>query len=136
MLFGTRPKNKRRQALRTVSRVCMSAIFVQSGWSVLRDPGHRPQLAAKLGIPHPEPATTLTRANGGVMAMSGAALALGLRPRVAASVLTASLVPTTLAGHRFWEQEDAQARTQQRIHFLKNVAMMGGLLFVAVEADD
>jgi putative oxidoreductase len=127
--------DKRRQVVRTVARVFISAIFVNSGWSVLRDPGHRPQLAAKLGIPHPEPATALTRANGGVMAASGAALALGLKPRVAASVLTASLVPTTLAGHRFWEQEDAQARNQQKIHFLKNVAMLGGLLFVAADAE-
>jgi putative oxidoreductase len=113
----------------------MSAIFVQSGWSVLQDPGHRPHLAAKLGIPHPEPATTLTRVNGGAMAVGGAALGLGIKPRVAAAVLAASLVPTTLAGHRFWEQEDEQGRNQQRIHFLKNVAMLGGLLFMATEAE-
>ena len=43
-------------------------------------------------------------------------------------MLAASLVPTTAAGHRFWEESDPTARAQQRIHFFKNVSMLGGLL--------
>jgi len=39
-------------------------------------------------------------------------------------------VPTTLAGHRFWEEEDEAARAQQTVQFLKNAAMMGGLLLI------
>jgi hypothetical protein len=42
-------------------------------------------------------------------------------------------VPTTLAGHRFWEVQDKQERAQQRIHFLKNVAILGGLLITAAD---
>ncbi len=42
-----------------------------------------------------------------------------------------SLVPTTLAGHRFWDESDASSRAAQRIHFLKNVSMLGGLLIAA-----
>jgi uncharacterized membrane protein YphA (DoxX/SURF4 family) len=42
-----------------------------------------------------------------------------------------SLVPTTLAGHPFWHEADQAARAQQRIHFLKNVAMLGGLILAA-----
>jgi putative oxidoreductase len=47
----------------------------------------------------------------------------------------ASLVPTTLAGHRFWEVTDKQARAAQRIHFLKNVAMLGGLILAATDLE-
>ena len=36
----------------------------------------------------------------------------------------------TLAGHRFWGEEDPPARGEQTIQFLKNAAMMGGLLLV------
>jgi hypothetical protein len=41
------------------------------------------------------------------------------------------LVPTTYAGHRFWETDDKQERMQQRIHFLKNLSILGGLLIAA-----
>ncbi len=61
---------------------------------------------------------------------AGVMLAAGIVPRLAAAVLAGSLVPTTLAGHRFWAEEDARARATQRIQFLKNVAMLGGLLLV------
>ncbi len=124
-----------RRALRLVGRVLASGIFIQSGWSVFREPGQRPQLAARIGIPHPEPATTLTRLNGAAMSAGGAALAVGMMPRVAATVLASSLVPTTLAGHRFWEQTDQQARRQQQIHFLKNLSMLGGLLLFIAQQD-
>ncbi len=40
---------------------------------------------------------------------SALALATGRAPRLAATVLAASLVPTTLAGHRFWEESDPTA---------------------------
>jgi hypothetical protein len=36
-------------------------------------------------------------------------------------------VPTTLAGHWFREEDDPKVRDGQTIHFLKNVAMPGGL---------
>ena len=49
--------------------------------------------------------------------------------------LAASLVPTTLAGHRFWELEDPAQRTQQKLHFFKNVSMLGGLIIAAGDTD-
>jgi uncharacterized membrane protein YphA (DoxX/SURF4 family) len=49
-------------------------------------------------------------------------------PRVAALVLAGSLVPTTLAGHRFWEEDDPKTRAAQQLQFLKNTSMLGGLL--------
>ncbi len=58
---------------------------------------------------------------------------MGWWPRLSAAVLAGTLVPTTLAGHRFWEIEDKQERAQQRIHFLKNVTMLGGLLIAAAD---
>lgn len=48
-------------------------------------------------------------------------------------MLAGTLVPTTLAGHRYWEIEDKQERAQQRIHFLKNLTMLGGLLIAAAD---
>ena len=62
-------------------------------------------------------------------------LATGRMPRISSAVLAASLVPTTLAGHRFWEEEDPQKKAMQRIHFFKNASMLGGLLLAAVDTE-
>ena len=34
---------------------------------------------------------------------------------------------------RIWEEKDPQAKAQQRIHFFKNVSMLGGLLLASVD---
>ena len=73
----------------------------------------------------------LVRLNGIVQVGAGVALATGTVPHLAALALACSLVPTTIAGHPFWREHDPGARAGQRIHFLKNVAMLGGLLLAA-----
>ena len=50
-------------------------------------------------------------------------------------LLGLSLIPTTLAGHRFWEEQDEMRRAQQRIHFFKNLSMLGGLMLAAVDTE-
>jgi uncharacterized membrane protein YphA (DoxX/SURF4 family) len=77
----------------------------------------------------------LVRVNGAVMVLGGLMLSSGRMPRLAAAALAATLVPTTLGGHAFWEIEDPQQRAQQRIHFLKNVAMFGGLMLAATDTE-
>ncbi|MGH7316915.1 MAG: hypothetical protein ACREJS_11700, partial [Candidatus Rokuibacteriota bacterium] len=67
---------------------------------------------------------TLTRGQTVAVAL----LATGKITRLAADILAATLVPSTAAGHRFWEEDDPAVRANQRVHFLKNVSMMGGLL--------
>ena len=81
----------------------------------------------------PDKTEEAVRINGAVQAVAGTMLALGWWPRLSAFTLAATLVPTTLAGHRFWEAEDEQERRQQRIHFLKNVSMLGGLLIASAD---
>ena len=62
-------------------------------------------------------------------------LALNKFPRLASTALAASLVPTTLAGHRFWEETDEQQRAQQQVHFFKNVSLLGGLMIAAADTE-
>jgi putative oxidoreductase len=50
-------------------------------------------------------------------------------------VLAASLIPTTAAGHRFWEVEDKAQRSQQKLHFFKNLSVMGGLIIAAGDTE-
>lgn len=117
-----------RGAPEALGRVLLAGMFVHGGWSAFKQPGRRAGAAERLGLPKPE---LMVRANGAAMLLGGGAMALGILPRAAALGLIASLVPTTLAGHPFWTEEDEAARRQQMIHFLKNLGLMGGLVLVA-----
>ncbi|MBL8929376.1 MAG: DoxX family protein [Kineosporiaceae bacterium] len=119
--------------LRRAGLVGLAAPFVVMGWSGATEPGGRVALAASLGIPSPEVAV---RFNGAAMVAGGLALATGVLPRAAALGLAASLVPTTLAAHSYWRTEDPKMRTINRIQFLKNLGLLGGLVAVAAAPRD
>ena len=51
----------------------------------------------------------------------------GWQTRLAAFLLFVYLIPTTLVFHNFWAFEGAKQQDQM-FHFLKNLAIMGGLL--------
>jgi putative oxidoreductase len=116
---------------RTVSRVLLAAPFVWLGYEAAAEPGGRVDLAAAMGVPNPEAAV---RFNGAAMVAGGVALGLGVLPRIAAAGLAASLVPTTMAGHAFWTHDDPGARKANRIQFLKNLGLLGGLVATAGSA--
>jgi uncharacterized membrane protein YphA (DoxX/SURF4 family) len=85
--------------------------------------------------PVPTDPATLVKINAITQIGAAAALATGRSPRVASAVLAASLVPTTIAGHSFWEEGDPQVKAVQRVQFFKNVSMLGGLLLAAVDTE-
>jgi uncharacterized membrane protein YphA (DoxX/SURF4 family) len=112
--------------LRRTGQLLLGAMFVKLGYDAAREPGHRVDRAAELGLGDPELAV---RFNGWAMVAGGAALMLDRLPRLAAAGLVASLVPTTVAGHAFWNAE-GQNRNAQTVQFLKNTGLAGGLLCV------
>ena len=86
-------------------------------------------------MPLPTDPATLVRINSGVQIAGALTLATGRAPRLSAAVLAATLLPTTAAGHRFWEVDDKAQRTQQQLHFFKNVSLAGGLIIAAGDTD-
>jgi uncharacterized membrane protein YphA (DoxX/SURF4 family) len=124
-----------------IGRPMLAAMFVVGGADSLQHPEQKAatamnvtsRIAGPLGLP--DDPVTLVRWNAGVQVVGGAMLATGTLPRLAALALAGSLVPTTLAAHRFWDIDDPKQRTVQRIQFLKNLAMLGGLV-LAVGARD
>ena len=135
---GAGGKLSRMAVLRAVARPMLASIFIVQGYNTMRhpdrvvkkaDPVVRP-IAERVSFV-PDDTEQAVRLNGAVQLAAGTLLALGWLPRLSALTIAGTLVPTTAAGHRFWEFDDDQERAQQRIHFLKNVAMFGGLLIAA-----
>lgn len=119
----------------------MAGVFIIGGIEALRHPQPKAPVADPVVSPVndrlrrfglPDDPEQLVKVNAGVQVVGGVLLATGILARPAALALAASLVPTTLAGHPFWKQ-DGSERGKQQTHFLKNVAMFGGLLTAALD---
>src|SRR6478672_5023575 len=120
--------------VRRLARPMLAATFVKGGLASLRHPPARAEIAAPViharadPVGLPDDAELLVRANGDAMVAAGILFGLGGLPRLSAVVLAASLVPTTYAGHAFWQEKDQAKRAAQTTHFLKNLGLLGGLL--------
>ncbi|TDV48025.1 DoxX family protein [Actinophytocola oryzae] len=131
--------------LRRIARPMLAAVFVSGGIDTLRNPKPRVAAAApaidkaveqvgdKLPAQVPTDPEMLVKINAAAQVGAGVLFGLGKFPRLSAFVLAASLAPTTVAGHRFWEQEDPASRAAQRTHFLKNLGLLGGLIIAAAD---
>jgi len=131
---------------RVIARPMLASMFLVGGFGAVRNPDKMAPRAQTITdrlvpllqkvVPQlPSDPATLVRINGGVQLVAGAALASGRAPRLSAAALALSLVPTTAAGHRFWEESDPAARAQQRLHFFKNVSMLGGLIIASGDTE-
>jgi putative oxidoreductase len=125
--------------VRRVARPMLAAVFMTGGLDALLHPTERAKVAAPMvtkmseNLSVPNDPDLMVRANGATMLAGGTMLALGRFPRLAALVLALSLIPTTYAGHAFWTVKDPAAKTKQRVQFLKNIGLLGGLLLAAVD---
>lgn len=124
--------------VRTIARTLLAGIFLLGGWESLQKPKSKvgaaedaAPLAEKVGLPtDPE---QLVKINGAVQLGGGIMLMAGWMPRLAALLLAASLVPTTVSTHRFWEIRDPEQRRAQLMHALKNGSILGGLIMTALD---
>jgi putative oxidoreductase len=113
-----------------VGRLLVAALFLTAGIpKVLQGYGGGfAQYLDKLGVPSPEIVGVVAVA---VEVLVPIALILGLWPRISALVLIAFVVVATALAHRFWEVPPADYQVQLN-SFLKNIAIIGGLLFYYV----
>jgi uncharacterized membrane protein YphA (DoxX/SURF4 family) len=119
--------------LKSLGRICLSGIFIVAGAEAFKAPGPRTGKVEGAGIPEPELAV---KVNGATMVIAGILLALGIMPKASAGALIGTMIPTTLVGHAFWKEEKPQAQSMQRVQFLKNLGLIGGLLWVIAEASE
>jgi putative oxidoreductase len=125
--------------VRRLARPLLAAMYIDGGLDALRHPstkvGKAGPVVHKIAGPlHlPDDPELLVRANGAAMVGAGSLLALGKLPRLSALVLAATIVPTTVAGHRFWEESDPAQKRNQRVHFLKNLSLLGGTLLAVAD---
>ncbi len=105
-----------------VGRVALAAIFVISGLAKLADPGTTQGYIASAGLPFPMLAYWDAAA---LEILGGLALIVGWKTRAAAAALAVFSIAAAIFFHSQFSDQN------QTVHFLKNIAIAGGLLQVA-----
>ena len=107
-------------------RILLALLFVVSGLGKITGFEGTVGYIAARGLPLPQlaaMASIIVELGGGIL------LIVGWQARWAAAVLFLFLIPTTLLFHGFWAASAAQVQNQT-IHFMKNLCIMGGMLYV------
>ncbi len=111
-----------------VGRILIALIFVVSGFGKISGFEGTVGYIASKGLPLPEfaaMAAVVIELGGGLMVM------FGWKARWAAAAMFVFTAVAALIFHNFWAVPAAQSQNQM-IHFMKNVSMLGGLLYVIV----
>lgn len=109
-------------------RILIALIFVFAGFGKITGFEGTVGYIASKGLPLPQLAAVgaiIIELSGGIM------LVLGLKTRWAAAAILIFTGLAALFFHNFWAAPPDQAQNQM-IHFMKNIAIMGGLLFVVI----
>jgi putative oxidoreductase len=115
-------------ALMLAGRILIGWLFLKNGWDKFMNLEGFAGYLTRLGVPAPElmawPAATAE-------VVIGLALILGFATRYAALACFAYLIITIVLAHRYWTYPPDQ-QVNQFNHFIKNLAIMGGALYVFV----
>lgn len=115
-----------------LGRLLFGGVLVFNGINHFQNAEEMTGYADSKGIPAADLAVPVS---GGLLTFGGLGIVLWRLPRLAAGAIATFLAVTTPTMHDFWNAEE-EAQQDEMIHFLKNVAMLGGALSLLSVADD
>ena len=111
-----------------IGRILIALLFVPSGIGKISGFSGTVAYIGSAGLPMPSVLAALTIA---VEVVVGLALLVGYKTRWAALILALLTLMAAVIFHNFWAAP-ADQQMMQSLNFYKNLAIAGGLLFIAV----
>jgi putative oxidoreductase len=109
-------------------RILIAIIFIFAGFGKVTGLEGTAGYIASKGLP----AAYLLAVGAAIVELGGGILlAVGFKTRIVAAIIALFTLAAALIFHNFWGVPAAEAQNQM-IHFLKNISMIGGLLYVVV----
>ena len=109
-----------------IARILLAAVFLIAGVRKVLAYAATVAYFTKLGFPAPEAMAIIAP----IIEIGGSLMLIaGWKTRYAAWLLSLFVLIATFAAHRFWQVDAAQYANQMN-HFLKNFAIIGGMLFI------
>jgi uncharacterized membrane protein YphA (DoxX/SURF4 family) len=112
------------KAIFFLGRMAFGGFFLYNAINHFKQQKAMAQYASAKDVPMPQQAVV---ASGVLLAIGGASVILGLKPKLGAAALVAFLATVSPTMHDFWNQEPAQ-QTNDMIHFSNNMALLGAAL--------
>jgi putative oxidoreductase len=114
-----------------LGRFLYSGILAYMAVDGFRNNDKRVEIARESGVPRPELMVPFVT---GMLFVANLGILFWKYPRISAGALVVFFVGTTPAIHNFWTMEGKE-RNNNKINFLKNVALLGGAIVFLAEAD-
>lgn len=109
-------------------RVLLSFIFLFEAYDALKYVGHTKSLMTSYGIVWRQ--DMLLYGAVAFLILGGLMVLTGYRARLGAFLLLLYWLPVTFIVHAFWTHPAGDLQRSESIHFMKNIAIAGGLLMV------
>jgi uncharacterized membrane protein YphA (DoxX/SURF4 family) len=127
--------------VRRIAYPLLAAVFVANGVDTILNLKQKVEqakpLLAKgqeaLPIDRAVDAGTIVQVDAAAKIGAGLMLAFGRAPRLSATVLAATLLPSTVIEHPFWASSYPDERKAHQAHTLKNAGLLGGLLLAITD---
>jgi putative oxidoreductase len=114
-------------ALLAIGRVVIAILFVMSGLEKVMDISGTAAAIGGKGLPYPDAlaiATAVLELGGGLL------IIVGWQTRLVALALAIFSTIAAYLFHDFWHYPPGAAHTNNMIHFMKNVSIIGGFLML------
>jgi len=108
-----------------IGRVIFGGYFLYNGINHFKERRKLAQYVDSKNVPAADAAVTAT---GIVLALGGASILLGIKPKYGAAAIVGFLVGVSPIMHDFWSVEDPNQRMNEMINFTKNMALAGSAL--------
>lgn len=108
-------------------RILISAIFLFSGASKVVGYTGLVAYATAKGLPMAGAGIAIAAV---IEILGGLALLTGFQTRIVSWILFLYLIPVSFTFHNFWTMQGME-RMDNQVHFMKNLAIMGGFLILA-----
>ena len=112
----------------TLGRLLLGGFFLYNGINHFLQYKTLAQYAGAKQVPLPKVAVL---GSGALLTAGGASLLLGVRPKWGAAAVATFLAGVSPVMHDFWNDETPEARQMNEINFMKNAALLGGVLALA-----
>jgi uncharacterized membrane protein YphA (DoxX/SURF4 family) len=113
-----------------IGRLLFSYLFLHGAYGHFKRFAMISNYTRAKGVPFPRLMVVLTS----IMIVVGAAsVVLGFHGRIGAALLALFLLPTAFIMHNYWSLSDPMARANDQAHFLKDIALAGCALMLAVQ---
>jgi putative oxidoreductase len=113
-----------------IGRIIVGLYYVYNAFNHF---SHKKVMAIYAGSKNvPEPGLAVI-GSGVLLLVGGVSIGFGILPLVGVCALVLFFLVVSFKMHNFWAVEDEREKMTQRIHFMKNMALMGSaLMFLGV----